>query len=57
VILNACTRYLILRRRALLDDAPAARILAAAQEMGSQALRVLAVASRPAETFRRPNVI
>jgi Ca2+-transporting ATPase len=53
VILNACTRYLGEDGACLLDDAARTRILNAAHEMGSDALRVLAVASRPAETIQQ----
>ncbi len=50
VILNACTHWMDVESVSPLDGATRAKILDAAQEMGSQALRVLAVASRPAET-------
>ncbi len=52
VILNACTHFLDESGNLPLDDANRQRILGAAQEMGSQALRVLAVASRPASTIQ-----
>lgn len=52
VILNACTGYLDETGTRPLDDAARKKILDAAQEMGSQALRVLAVASRPAVTIQ-----
>ena len=52
VILNACTRYLAADGEQPLDEAARARLLDAAQEMGSQALRVLAVAARPAANIQ-----
>jgi P-type Ca2+ transporter type 2C len=52
VILNACSRYLDENGECPLDEEARNRILHAAQEMGSQALRVLAVADRPAENIQ-----
>lgn len=49
VIMNASAQYLAEDGPRLLDESARARLLGAAQEMGSQALRVLAVASRPAD--------
>jgi len=53
VILNACTHYLGENGASPLDEKARVKLLNAAQEMGSQALRVLAVASRPAETIQQ----
>lgn len=52
VILGACSRYLSEDGEQLLDETARTKILEAAQEMGVQALRVLAVASRTAETVQ-----
>lgn len=52
VILAACSRYLDETGERPLDEAAREKFLLAAQEMGSQALRVLAVASRPAQTIQ-----
>ena len=52
VIMNACTRYLSEDGERPLDGAAREVILNAAQEMGRQALRVLAVSSRPAPTIQ-----
>jgi P-type Ca2+ transporter type 2C len=53
VILNACSRYLAEENERPLDDAAREKFINAAQEMGRQALRVLAVAYRPATTIQQ----
>jgi P-type Ca2+ transporter type 2C len=52
VILASCTRKLQADGEAPLDEAALAAIVAAAREMASHALRVLAVASRPADNVK-----
>lgn len=52
VILKACTYYRTENGNLPLDDAARQEIINAGQEMASQALRVLAVASRPANTIQ-----
>ena len=51
IILDSCTRYLSAEGERPLDAQTRETILKTAQEMAGQALRVLAVASRPAETI------
>ena len=53
VVLNASTRYLAQDGEHTLDDASRETFITAAREMAGQALRVLAVASRPAETIQQ----
>lgn len=52
VILNACTRTIDENGELPLDGEMRKKFLNAAQEMGSHALRVLAVATRPASTIQ-----
>ncbi len=52
VILAACTRYLDKDGERALDETTRQKLLAEAQDMANEALRVLAVAARPAETLQ-----